>query len=97
MKHLIQHTTRYHYTAPVNYSIQKLRLTPRTDLHQRTRRWQIDAPGELHRQTDAYGNITHTLTLNKPHEDIELRVSGTRKSRLMRLPRSLMRPRKFSR
>ena len=76
MKYLIQHTTRYHYTAPVNYSIQKLRLTPRTDLHQRTRRWQIDAPGELHRQTDAYGNITHTLTLNKPHEEIELRVSG---------------------
>ena len=25
---------------------------------------------------DAYGNITHTLTLNHPHTDIELRVVG---------------------
>ena len=25
---------------------------------------------------DAYGNITHTLTLNRPHTDIELRVVG---------------------
>ncbi|MFC3338247.1 transglutaminase family protein [Paracandidimonas soli] len=76
MKHLIQHTTHYRYTTPVSYSIQTLRLTPRTDLHQRTLRWHIDAPGELQRQTDAYGNITHILTLNKPHDEIELRVTG---------------------
>jgi len=76
MKHLIKHVTRYRYTAPVNYTIQTLRLTPRTDDHQRTLRWHIAAPGPLTEQVDAYGNVTHTLTLNRPHSEIEIRVTG---------------------
>jgi len=76
MKHLIKHITHYRYTLPVNYSIQTLRLTPRQDPHQRTLRWNIQAPGKLDEQTDAYGNITHTLTLNAPHDEIALRVTG---------------------
>ena len=42
MRHLIRHTTRYHYTDPVSYSIQLLRLTPRRDEHQRVLRWNIE-------------------------------------------------------
>lgn len=76
MKHLIRHVTQYRYTAPVSYSIQALRLTPRHDDHQRTLRWRIDAPGALEQQVDAYGNITHMLTLPTPHDSIELRVTG---------------------
>jgi transglutaminase-like putative cysteine protease len=76
MKHLIRHVTTYRYTSPVSYSIQTLHLTPRADDHQRSLRWHIDAPGELAGQVDAYGNVTHTLTLNRPHNDIELRVTG---------------------
>ena len=76
MKHLIRHITRYRYTAPVSYSIQVLRLTPRHDEHQRALRWHIEAPGPLAEQVDAYGNITHTLTLTRPHDEIELRVTG---------------------
>ncbi|WP_459616086.1 transglutaminase family protein [Bordetella sp. 2513F-2] len=76
MKHLIKHITRYRYTAPVSYSIQTLRLTPRADDHQRALRWHIDAPGPLAEQVDAYGNVTHTLTLNRPHSEIEIRVTG---------------------
>ena len=76
MKQLITHLTHYRYTAPVTYSIQTLRLTPRDDEHQRVLRWHIEAPGALEKQVDAYGNITHTLTLNHPHTDIELRVTG---------------------
>lgn len=76
MKQIITHVTHYRYTAPVNYSIQTLRLTPRDDEHQRVLRWSIEAPGDLEKQVDAYGNITHTLTLNQPHTDIELRVCG---------------------
>lgn len=76
MKQIITHVTHYRYTAPVNYSIQNLRLTPRDDEHQRVLRWQIEAPGALEQQVDAYGNITHTLTLNRPHTEIELRVVG---------------------
>jgi transglutaminase-like putative cysteine protease len=76
MKHQIRHVTHYRYTSPVSYSIQTLHLTPRLDDHQRSLRWHIDAPGELAAQVDAYGNVTHTLTLSHPHNDIELRVSG---------------------
>jgi len=76
MKHSIRHVTHYRYTAPVGYSIQTLRLTPRPDEHQRTLRWRIDAPGPLEQQVDAYGNITHTLTLPRPHDSIELCVTG---------------------
>ena len=76
MKQFITHVTHYRYTAPVTYSIQTLRLTPRDDEHQRLLRWNIEAPGALEKQVDAYGNITHTLTLNRPHTDIELRVVG---------------------
>ena len=76
MKHLIKHTTHYRYTSPVSYSIQTLRLTPRPDDHQRTLRWHIAAPAPLEEQVDAYGNVTHTLVLNKPHSEIEIRVTG---------------------
>ena len=71
MKQIITHVTHYRYTAPVTYSIQTLRLTPRDDEHQRVLRWHIEAPGALEQQVDAYGNITHTLTLNRPHTEIE--------------------------
>jgi len=76
MRHLIRHVTHYRYTKPVNYTIQTLRLTPRPDGHQRALRWQIDAPGSLHEQIDAYGNVTHLMTLTRPHDEIELRVVG---------------------
>jgi transglutaminase-like putative cysteine protease len=76
VRHLIRHITRYRYTAPVNYSIQTLHLTPRSDYHQRMLRWNIEAPGDLEEQVDAYGNVTHTLTLNRAHDEIELRVTG---------------------
>ncbi|AWP94562.1 transglutaminase family protein [Bordetella holmesii] len=76
MKHLIRHITHYRYTSPVSYSIQVLRLTPRQDEHQRALRWFIDAPAPLQEQVDAFGNITHTLTMTRPHEEIELRVTG---------------------
>ena len=57
MKQIITHVTHYRYTSPVAYSIQTLRLTPRDDEHQRVLRWHIEAPGELDKQVDAYGNI----------------------------------------
>ncbi len=76
MRHVIKHITSYRYTTAVSYSIQVLRLTPRQDEHQRVLRWHIDAPGPLAQQVDAYGNITHTLTLTQPHDSIELHVTG---------------------
>ncbi|MGF6724447.1 transglutaminase-like putative cysteine protease [Paraburkholderia sp. GAS41] len=72
----IRHDTAYRYEATVHYSIQQLRLTPSSGASQTVRRWSIDAPGKLDATFDAYGNVLHTLVLNKPHSEIRLHVSG---------------------
>ena len=72
----IRHRTAYRYTAPVHYSIQLLRLTPREE-GQRVLNWRIEAPGKLQRGVDAYGNIAHTLVLSIPHSEIFVTVTGT--------------------
>lgn len=76
MRLSILHRTVYHYTAPVFYSIQQLRLTPRTEPHQRTLRWRLGAPGTLAATIDAYGNTTHTLTLTEAHGDVAIEARG---------------------
>jgi transglutaminase-like putative cysteine protease len=72
----ISHDTSYRYESTVHYSIQQLRLTPASGASQVVRRWSIDAPGKLDATFDAYGNILHTLVINKPHDEIHLHVSG---------------------
>jgi transglutaminase-like putative cysteine protease len=72
----IRHDTSYRYEATVHYSIQQLRLTPASGSAQVVRRWSIDAPGKLDATFDAYGNVLHTLVINKPHSEIRLHVSG---------------------
>jgi transglutaminase-like putative cysteine protease len=72
----IRHDTFYRYESTVHYSIQQLRLTPLSGPAQVVRRWTLDAPGKLDSTFDAYGNVLHTLVLNKPHEEIRVHVSG---------------------
>lgn len=72
----IRHDTSYRYEATVHYSIQQLRLTPASGASQVVRRWSIDAPGKLDAAIDAYGNVLHTLVINKPHSEIRLQVAG---------------------
>jgi transglutaminase-like putative cysteine protease len=72
----IRHETRYHYERPVKYSVQSLHLTPRRDLSQRALAWNIVAPGRRLEQIDAYGNISHLLTIEEPHREIRIVVHG---------------------
>jgi transglutaminase-like putative cysteine protease len=76
MKFSVQHETIYYYTLPVHYSIQQLRLTPRSEPHQRVLSWDIDAPGRLRQFVDAYGNVTHTMVLTAAHNQIRIAVRG---------------------
>jgi len=76
MRVRISHRTTYHYLEPVKYSAQTLRLTPRRDGEQHTLAWSIQAPGRRAEQVDAYGNITHLLTLEEPHREISIVVFG---------------------
>jgi transglutaminase-like putative cysteine protease len=72
----IRHETRYRYERPVKYSVQSLHLTPRRDLSQRALAWNIVAPGRRLEQIDAYGNISHLLTIEEPHREICIVVHG---------------------
>ena len=76
MRLSILHRTHYRYSAPVSYSIQQLRLTPRDEPHQRTLRWKVKTPGHTSAAPDAYGNLVHTLALTRAHEDVEIEARG---------------------
>ncbi len=72
----ILHRTTYRYDEPVKYSAQALRLTPRREGRQRVLGWSMHAPGRRIEQVDAHGNVTHLLTVEDPHKEIEIVVSG---------------------
>ena len=72
----IRHETVYRYEQPVKQSVQSLRLTPRREQRQRTVHWQVQAPGRRTEQVDGHGNVTHLLTVDVPHQEIRLVVSG---------------------
>jgi transglutaminase-like putative cysteine protease len=72
----IRHETIYRYTAPLGYTIQQLRLTPRADPHQRTLSWHISAPGQCHPFTDAFGNLSHMLTITGRHAEVSITAHG---------------------
>ena len=72
----IRHETHYRYDKPVQYSIQALRLTPRLEGGLRLKDWRISAPGRRRAQTDAYGNLSHFLTIEQPHDEITVLAEG---------------------
>jgi len=72
----IVHRTTYRYEEPVKYTAQTLRLTPRREGSQRILSWSMRAPGRRTEQADAHGNITHLLTLEEPHREIDIEVRG---------------------
>lgn len=78
MRLRIRHETAYCYERPARSAIQVLRLTPRNDANQFVRRWrvEIDADARLHRDEDAYGNITHVHSIEGPIESLKITVDG---------------------
>ncbi|MGZ3240349.1 MAG: transglutaminase family protein [Burkholderiaceae bacterium] len=72
----IRHETVYRYTAPLTYTIQQLRLSPRIERHQRVRSWHIAASGKCHPFTDAFDNVSHMLTITERHEEVRIIVTG---------------------
>lgn len=72
----IRHETLYRYTQAQAYSIQLLHLTPRVEAQQRVLSWRISTPGNCFAYSDAYGNLSHMLTLNEPHDAVRIVVEG---------------------
>jgi transglutaminase-like putative cysteine protease len=76
MKLSIRHHTAYHYADTVTHSTQYLRLTPRPSHRQKILGWQLDTPDAVAQATDGFGNVLHVLTLDRPHQTIELCARG---------------------
>lgn len=72
----IRHETLYRYEKPVGYSIQQLRLTPRSELLQRINHWHIATPGKRQSAQDAFGNSSEILTIVTPHQEVRIIASG---------------------
>ncbi|MDB5764857.1 MAG: transglutaminase family protein [Herminiimonas sp.] len=72
----IRHETVYQYTAPLAYTIQQLRLSPRSEAHQHTLSWHIATAGRCHAFTDAFGNLSHMLTIAGRHSEVRIVAQG---------------------
>ncbi len=72
----IRHETIYRYSRRVEHSVQIVRLTPRPEVLQRTLRWRVASPGRQVEQVDAFGNVTHLVTIDEPVEEIHLVAEG---------------------
>src|SRR5947207_4899069 len=76
MRVSIVHETLYRYRSPAAYSIQYLRLSPRSTRRQKVMSWKLDAPGKVRPWVDAFGNDAHVLVIDRPHEEILVRARG---------------------
>lgn len=61
----IRHVTHYDYSAPLQYALQSLCLSPQPSAHQTVLDWKLSAPGPLFPLRDGYGNLAHTWTLHR--------------------------------
>ncbi|MRW82868.1 transglutaminase family protein [Pseudoduganella sp. FT26W] len=77
MQLTIRHETRYTYTLPLAYTIQQLHLTPRAEPQQHVLSWNLSTPGHVHAYTDAYGNLSHMMTMDAPHNALSIVASGS--------------------
>jgi transglutaminase-like putative cysteine protease len=75
----IGHVTRYSFAAPALYSIHTLRLTPPAFEGQRVISWRVEMPDIEHavRYRDAFGNVSHLVSIARPHSEIAIIARGT--------------------
>ena len=72
----VEHSTRYAYAHPVGRSTQYIRLTPAATSQQRIVEWAVELPAPCVSMRDAFDNLTHVLTLDRPHQEIHLVARG---------------------
>src|SRR5262245_44399035 len=76
MEGRIRDRRAYPYDETAKDGAQALRLAPRRGGRQRVLGWSMQAPGRRVEQVDAHGNVTHLLTVEDPHKEIEIVVTG---------------------
>lgn len=78
MRIRIAHSIVYDYSEPARTITQILRLTPRDHDGQHVMSWRVvpTVDGRLRNGQDAYGNLTHTLSIDGPVTTMTIEVSG---------------------
>jgi transglutaminase-like putative cysteine protease len=76
MRLSIIHETKYRYVVPADYTIQYLRLSPQTTIQQKVLSWNLDLPRPAAPFSDGFGNTSHVLVIDKPHQEIRIRAYG---------------------
>jgi transglutaminase-like putative cysteine protease len=76
MQLAVSHSTRYVYDSLVTRSTQYLRLTPSDSNRQKVHNWSVTLPVDCVIMTDSFGNRTHVLTFDAPHDFIEIKAVG---------------------
>lgn len=79
MRLKISHTTTYRYDQPVDYALQKVRLTPQRVTVQDVLEWDITVTGgkvETH-YTDQYGNHVDLVNVDVGATEVRIVAAGT--------------------
>ncbi len=78
MRLAVLHETVYRFANPASHAIQTLRLTPRNTESQLIQNWRIDVSQDcrLSPVEDAFGNLTHTFSIDGPIEELSIVASG---------------------
>ena len=72
----VRHETTYHYEHAVRRSVQTLRISPPNTARQKVLHWKLDLPAPARAWTDGFGNLSHTLVLDQPHDSILICAQG---------------------
>ena len=73
MRYKLRHRTTYHYGGPVTRSDHRMWLHPRITRTQSVESFELEtspATGVLKAETDYFGNPTHLMSIEEPHEEL---------------------------
>ena len=78
MRLAVTHETVYRFEHPAVRAIQTLRLTPRNTEAQLVQTWRIDVSQDcrLAPVEDAFGNLTHSFSIDGPIDELSIVASG---------------------
>lgn len=76
MKLLINHQTHYEYSHQASQSVQYIKMTPQSNLHQQVHHWNISVPGDRQQRLDAFGNVWITSSQDFAYQQFTVMAQG---------------------
>ncbi len=76
MKLMINHQTHYQYTELASQSIQYIKMSPQTNIHQQVHSWDVSVPGQKQVTKDVFDNLWITSTQNFDYQNLMIMAQG---------------------